>query len=325
MSAIAEWVQMDPTRRQRFNRAINVGNAGTVLLQTYINRVVEQLTLRELGLQSTITRKPGSGDAAYINQRTAGTTGGAWVADTGTATEETGSYAQVSFTYRTLLTRGQVTRKLIATGASYGDVLGTEVAGKAEDFANLEESAFLIGNNAVDSNQPDGYLTLIGAVGTQVVAQTSAAAGDDFTVAALDEAIDICKGNPGDLAIFGSFNGLRKVNNALQAQQRWTNQTEIGAGFRVNTYQGIPLITSTGMPNVMTWSGTGITDFANGSTTALLILNMRKNWLEELTPTTVMPLARDTSQYEQFDIFADLVPVFSNTLAGSILGGIAGS
>jgi HK97 family phage major capsid protein len=323
----SEWLGMDASRREAFERAVNTSNAGSVLLQTYINRVVQQLTLRELGLQAVLPRKPGQGNAAYINRRTAGATGGAWVADTDSTTEETGTYAQVSFTYRTAATRGQITRKIIATGRSYGDVLATEVAAKVEDFTNLLEGGLLTGDSGADANQIDGFLTLVNAVSAQVVAQTTASDGDDVTLAKLDEAIDLVKGssNPGDLVIIGSFNGLRKVNNALQAQQRFVNTTTIGAGFRVKTYNDIPMIVSTSMPNDMTWATSTITDFANGDTTCLLILNMRHCWIEELTPTTVLPLARTTSQNEQFDVFSDIAAVYGNTLGGAILGGIAGS
>ena len=128
----------DPAKREAFERAINVSTAGSVLMQTFINRVVQMLTLREFGLQAVLDRKPGSGDKAYINRRSAGTTGAAWVADTTSLTEETGSYAQTSFSYATLATRGKVTRKLQAIGRSYGDALAQEMTGKAEDFANAE-------------------------------------------------------------------------------------------------------------------------------------------------------------------------------------------
>lgn len=319
----------DPSRREALNRALTVSGAGNVLLQTNINRVVQMLTLREFGAQATLPRKPGSGNAAYINRRTAGTTGGEWVADTDTATEEVGSYAQVSFTYRTLLTKGQVTRKLIATGRSYGDVLAQELAGKSEDFANIFESALLIGNAGAggNANQINGLLTLINAQSGQVVAQTTAAGGDDLTLAKLDAAIDKVKGagSRSDLVIYASFHGARKLNATLQAQQRFVNETEIDGGFRVNTYNGIPIVISTGLPDALVWSGSSITAFSGGSTTAMVIANRRYNWIEELTPMTVMPLSRSTSQNEAFEIFWDGTFVYSNTLGGAILGGIKNS
>lgn len=317
----------DPQRAAAFQRALTVSGAGTVLLDTSINKVVQQLVLREFGGWGALPHKPGSGDAAYINRRTAGTTGGAWVADTTTSTEETGSVAQVSFTYRTALTKGQVTRKLMATGRSYGDVLAQELAGKTNDFYNLLEDGVFNGDNAANSNQINGLLTLINAQTAQVVAQTTATAGDSVTLAKLDQAIDTVRGagNRSDLVIFGSFLGLRKLNAALQGSQRFVESGEISAGFRVRMYDGIPMVVSTAIGNAMTWSGSVISAFTGGSTTALVVVNKALNWIEELTPVTVMPLARTTSQNDNFEMFSDLAVVFSNTKGGAILGGIAGS
>jgi len=322
------WAQLDPRRRAAVQRALNVSGAGSVLLQTNINKIVQQLTLRVLGVQSVLDHKPGSGDRAYINRRSAGTTGGAWVADTDTATEETGSYAQASFTYRTLLTRGRVTRKIQATGRTYGDVLAQELMGKSEDFANLLEEAFVSGDTTASANQPNGLLTLINAQTAQVVANSTSTSGGSLVLAKLDEAIDVVRGsgNRSDLVIFANHNGSRKLNAALQAQQQFTNVTEIGAGFRVRNYDGIPIVVTTQLGNALTWNGSNsVTAFTGGNTTALVIVNRRYTWIEDLTPITVLPLAKDTSQYDQFELYADTALVYSNTLGGAILAGVSGT
>src|SRR3990167_5058357 len=305
------WAQLDAGRREAFKRAINVSGAGTILLQTNINRVVQQLTLREFGLQAVLDRKPGMGDAAYINRRTAGTSGGVWVADTGTATEETGSYAQASFPYKTLLTNGRVTRKIQATGRSYGDVLATELVGKSEDFANAYEDGCVNGDSRF-ANQFSGALTLINNVSAQVVANSASASGAALSLTKMDEAIDTVKGsaNRSDLVIVGNYLGVRKLNAALQAQQQFTNMTEIAAGFRVRTYDGIPIVISTQIGNALTWSGSSLTAFTGGQTTALLVINRRYMWIEELTPMTVMPLAKVSSQYDEFEMYSDSSLVF---------------
>jgi hypothetical protein len=323
----SQWAALDGNRRQAFQRAINVAGAGSVLLQTQINKVVQQLTLREFGAQAVLDRRPGSGDKAYINRRSAGATGGSWVADTDGVTEETGGYAQTSFAYRTLATRGRVTRKIQSTGRTYGDLLAQEMTAKAEDFANALENALIIGDNSLNGNQPDGFIKLIGGASGQVVANASATTGGALSLAKLDEAIDLVKGsaNRADLAIIGSFSGMRKLNAALQAQQQFVNQTEIAGGFRVRTYDGIPMIVSTEMPNTLAWSGSAVTTYGGGATTALLVVNKRYCWMEELNPVTVMPLAKTDSQFDQFDMFWDGALVFSNTKGAAMLGGISGS
>ena len=116
MSNAATWLgAVDPARREAFERALNVAGAGSTLLQTFINRTVQQIHLRELGAAAVLPRRPGQGNAAYINRRAPGSAAD-WVADTDAVTEATGTYTQVSFPYKTLATRGKVTRKLQATG-----------------------------------------------------------------------------------------------------------------------------------------------------------------------------------------------------------------
>lgn len=310
----------DPERRELAARALTVSGAGSVLLQTFINRVVQQLTLRELGLQAVLDRRPGSGNAAYIDRRTPGTTGGAWVADTDSATEEVGSYGQTSFVYRTLLTQGKVTRKLQATGRSYADVLAREIEGKAGDFADLLEAGLITGNNAANANQINGLLTLVNAVSGQTIANSTAA--DDLVLSKLDQAIDQVKGsdNPADCVLVVSKAGARKLNAELQAQQQFNDVTEIGAGFRVRTYDGIPIVRSTQMPDTLNVNSSGfILTFTTGATTAIAVVNRRYVWIEELTPQTVMPLAKESSQYDLFDIYWDGALVLSNTYGAALL------
>lgn len=327
-----KWAGLSDRRKEAFERAVNVSTAGTTLVQNYVNKIIQQITVREFGALGTLDRKPGSGSQAIINRRAGASMANTWVADTASLTDATGSYTQATFTYRTLATRGKVSRKMRAIGRSYVDVLADEMTYKLDDFNNQLESALFVGDSGASgmSKQIDGMLTTMNAVSGQVVAQTSAVAGDSLTLAKLDATIDAVKGSAGrsDLVIYGSYQGIRKLNAALQSQQRFMNETEISAGFRVRTYDGIPMVVSTGMPDDMTWSGSDISALDSESsnpTTALLVVNKRYCWIEELTPTTMMPLARDTSQYEQFDIFWDGAFVLANTKGGAILGGIAAS
>jgi len=324
------WGSMDPARREAFQRAINVGNAGSFLVQNFTNRIIEQLTLREFGALGTMDRRPGQGSQAVINRRAGSTmaVGDVWVADTDALTEATGSYTQATYTYQTLATRGKITRKLRARGRSYLDIMAEEMTAKLDDFNNALESAMFTGDSDADANQIDGLLTQIGTFSGQVIANTSAAAGDSLTLAKLDEAIDKVKGssNRADIVIYASHLGSRKLNAALQADQQFSNMVEIAAGFRVRTYDGIPIVVSTGMPDDISWDGsaiTGLTGEATNPTTALVIVNKRHNWVEELTPTTMMPLARDTSQYEQFDLYWDGALVCANTKGATVLGGLS--
>ena len=324
MTTTPQWLgASDSARREAFERALNVAGAGSVLLQTFINRTVQQLHLRELGASAVIPRMPGSGNAAYINRRTPGTNA-EWLDDTTEPTSVEGAYAQVSFPYKTLVTRGTVTRKLQATGRSYGDILAGEISGRTGDFSETFEDGLIYGDIAVDANQFDGLITLTQATASQIVLQTTLATGDALTLEKLDETIDVVKGSAArnDLVILASYKGRRLLNSALQAQQQFNDMTEIGAGFRVRTYDGIPIVTTTSMPDVLTFDGAKITAYTGSTTTALLVVNTRYVWIEELTSLTVMPLAKRSSQFDEFDLFWDGALVVANTRGSALLVGI---
>lgn len=323
---------MDPTawvgHREEAQRAITIATAGTILVQNVINRVVQALTLRYLGVWSTLDHKPGTNGAqATINRRAPGTTSGQWLSDTTEPDEDTGTYTQTTFVYRTVVSRGKVTRKMQRNGQSYADVLGIEIMEKLDDHMSVLENGSVVGNTAASANQINGLLTLINAVSGQVVANTTATGGGPVILSKMDQAVDLVKGNDAEKVIFGSLNGRRKLNAALQAQQQFVNMTDIPAGFRVRSYDDIPIIPSTEIPDDLVWNGTDVkvTAFSGGSTTALIVVNRRYVWFEDQTPTSVLPLAKTTSQADSFDIFTDVALVHANTKGGSILGGIAGS
>jgi hypothetical protein len=322
------FADFDAGRREAFQRSLDIGTAGTVLLQTSISKAVQLVTNRQLGIQSTIPRKPGSGDGFYSNRRSAAATGGSWVDDDEEIVEQEGGYTQVKFGFKTLQGRIKVTRKLIAQGRSYGDVLATELVGKAEDFAQDLETASAIGDTATNSKSINGLITLVGAVSTQTVANTSAAGGDALYLDKLDSAIQKVKGSSmkANLRIYGSQLGHRLLNNSLQAQQRFQNMVEIDAGFVVESYQGIPIVESNGIPDVMTFNTTTGRPLAysTGATTALIVVNTQYVFYSELTATTVMPLAKKSSQYDEVDMFNDIVLVLDNPVGAAILCGLSG-
>ncbi len=316
----------DPSRREAFERALDVATTGTTLLQTQINKTVQQLHLRELGAAAVLPRQAGVGNAEYINVRAPGADA-EWLPDVGNPADLSGSYNQATFPYKTLVTRGSVTRKLQATGRSYGDILAGEMAGRVGDFTNTFEKCLIFGDTGIDPLQFDGLITLTQATSSQIVAQSTAAPGGALTLDKLDEAIDAVKGSASrsDLVILASHKGRRALNAALQIQQQFNDMVDIGAGFRVRTYDGIPMVTSSAIPDTLTWSGSAVTAYSGAATTAIMVVNTRHCYISELTPMTAMPLAKFSSQFDSFDIFWDGSLVLANPLGASILGGIDAS
>ena len=345
----AKWGNLSPSRRQSFERALTGATvaAGGGLLQDYVNRTIQQLTVREWGLTNFLDRKPGSGSQAIVNQRTPGGTLAAWIAGGANPTDDTGTYDQVTIPYQTLATRGIVARKLIAMGRTYSDVLADELAAKAEDFMYQLETTAVVGWNA-GASTPDGFLTLINdnalAVPANAVnywvdannptetASSFGGTGASLTLNMMDRMIDKCKGVsiPSDCAIVVSPAMNRKLSALLQANQQFTNQVEIAAGVIVKTYQGIPIVVSTAMPDtvlqqaasqptpvIANGSGMWTGATATNNMSVIMLINKRYNWIDELTPMTVLPLAKDTSGSDSFDIYMDATFVQAN-LRGAV-------
>lgn len=337
---MSNWNQLTPSRREMIQRTIDVSGEGATLLQTYINRTIQQLTTREMGLSAVLPRKAGQGDKEYINVRTtlgaiSGTTandGGQWLQDTDPVTIQTGSYAQKEFPYKSLVTRGKVTRKIQATGRSYGDVLAMELQAKAEDFAQVLEDSFINGDTARGIGHTYeclGYLTLLSSyLGvSQLVSANASAVPGALSLNLLDETIDAVKGSASrsDLLIVCSRAGHRELNKLLQANQQFNDVVELNAGLRVRTYDGIPIIQSTEVYDTYqaTSAGNVFASYTAGTSTAFMVLNKRYAYISELTPTTVMPLSKTDSQFDQFDMFWDGAPVLSNIYGGAMLMNVA--
>ena len=301
-------------------RALNSSGAGAVLVQPVVDTIIANLVEYRNPLRANLPRLPGSGQAWLLNRRSApGTTPATWLADTGAPVEDNGSYARTTFTYRSLVARGQVTRLLQATGRTYTDILAEEMELRAQDVGNTEDQAWLIGNNTDDSAQPDGLCVLITA--GQCVLATTASPGEHLTLEEVDEAIDTCRYNPNML--IGSKRTRRQMESLLRANQMTVNQIEVNGGFQLLSYNGIPVYVSTNMVDTKNFNGTRNTAETGGTASELYVVDTDNTWIGELTPMTMAPLARTTSQYDEFDIYEDVVEVVRDPAANAKLIGIA--
>ena len=69
----------------------------------------------------------------------------------------------------------------------------------------------------------------------------------------------------------------------------------------------------------------GATMFTAGDNSIIMCINKRYNWIEELTPMTVLPLAKTTSANDSFDMFMDATFVNANTRGAVALIGLNGT
>lgn len=302
-------------------KALNISLTGNALTQPEIDKVIANLVEYKNPLRMNLPRKAGSGDKWYLNRRTAGTTGAWWVADTDEIKEGTGSYTQVSFAYKTLATKGRVTRKLMAIGQSYGEVLANEIEAKALEIRDKEDWGLLYGKST-NTNEFDGIDQQISAASQTVnMVADPATTPVKLTLAKMDEVIDKCRYNPN--MIICSKRTRRQLNAALQASQRYVDTVEVAGGFKVMSYNGIPIYTSTNVYDTSLLSGSaGYSGQTAGTASTLFVLDTDQAWVGELTPLTVKELAQTTTQRQDFEIYEDITVVMRDPSSHARLIGI---
>jgi len=261
-------------------------------------------------LRQMLSRKPGSGQGYHIRTRTPGTTGATDVDDTDTLSEQTGTYSEVYFPYKTLGTQGKITRRVQKTGKLVSDLMADEMEGKAKELRDLEEYRMFWGNApTVNTKQIKGLNHQVEQHTGQIVALTNTGTGVDLTLVKLDEVMDkVVTGNPS--IIVTSRVGRRKINALLQSQQRFVDKVQVPGGFNVTSYNDTPILISTNIPDTINiTSGGTISSLTGGSCTALFVVDLAQVFMSVLTEVTMMPLARRSSQFEEFDIFEDIAMV----------------
>ncbi len=296
--------------------------AGDILIQPEVDKIIGQLVDYKNPLRQNIPRKRGSGKAWILNRRQEGETGPQWVADTDTISEDQGKYTQPSFDYKTLASKGKVTRKLQAVGRTYADILAEEIEGRSIEFKNVEDQGIITGNSTSNSLQFDGLKVLVGVDQGIFAGGSGVATGGALTLSLMDQLVDKAIFDP-DM-IVTSRKIRRSLNALLQANQRFVDKIEVKGGFKVMSYNDIPIFTSTNVVDTQTFDGFTVTAETGGALSSIYCLDSEHMWMGVLTEVTIMPLAKTSSQFDEFDIFEDSALVSRNTLAHSKLVGITG-
>lgn len=304
----------------RLKRALGKAETANILEQPLVQQEIANIVDFLNPFRQRLPRRPGQGSAWLLNRRDPGTTGAEFINDTEEPPEETGAYTRVSFDYKILATRGKITNFSQAIGRNYRDVLMDELRFKLEEFRDKEEKWVLFGDASVNAKEWDGFWTLMTA--GQKLAMTNATGGAEVTLAKLDEVIDQNRGRPSMILCSRAFR--RQLQSKLQAQQRFVDEVEIAAGFRVLTYQGLPVVPTTNIPNTVFVNGDTAPTQAQilggtGQTTIVFVFDFENEWFGELQRLTTEALANKSSQFDEFDIFEYGAPVLFNTLKISAL------
>jgi hypothetical protein len=304
--------------QDEIKRSLDYAGTSGVLIQPEVDKIVAEIIEYKNPLRQNIPRKQRNSDAWLLNRRSAAAanTVAQWVNDLTEPAIDRTEQSRITFQFRTLLARGKVTRFAQDAGRSYIDVLSEEIEARARAFKDLEENAMLYGNNSVTTTQPDGLTTLI--TGAQIIEQTATAGGAALTLTKIDETVDQCAGAP-DIMI-ASKQTRRKLNALLQADQRFVNTTEVAGGFRVLSYDDIPIFASTNVTNNFWFDGTQVVG-TTGDTSHLFVIDTSEFWVGYMNDVTVSPLSKTSSQFDQFDIYEDVAFVMRSTIHHAMLVG----
>jgi hypothetical protein len=294
---------------EQLKKALDMANAGGALQQPMVDKVLQELIEVNNPLRVNLPRKPGSGSAWILNQRTSRGAGASFVNDSEEPTETQGSVAQKTFPYASILDRRKITRKLQAVGKSMLDVEAEEVENGLQNVRDTEENALINGDASVNNKQFNGIRKLVPS-GQVAIAGAN---GAPLTLELLDAAIDLNRGNPNMLIMSKKAN--RKLNGLLQAQQRFTDTMEVKGGFRVQSYNGIPIFRSI-------WISDAQAQGTANNCTDIFVLDTSSVWIGELTPLKMLRLAQKSSQGSEFDIFEDITLVLANDIKASRLAGV---
>jgi HK97 family phage major capsid protein len=290
------------------SKTLDIAAAGAVLYQEDVDKLLQDLIEHNNALRQNLPRKQGSGQAWLIVQRTVDPTG-AFVNDTEEPAYSNSTYQRVSFPYKTILVRGKVTRKLQAQGKSLVDVEAEEMGAALDVIRDTEENALFYGDVGSNAKAYDGLKVQVPA-GQTVSLGTN---GGSVTLSALDQASDLAIGSPNML--MSSKRSRRQINALLQAQQRFVDRTEVKGGFRLLAYNDTPIFYSKQVSDTETQG-------SSNAASSLYFVDTSKTFIGVLTELTMMKFNQTSSQYQQFDIFEDLVLVQANNRFNSKVVGL---
>lgn len=220
-------------------KALDIAGAGPYLIPEVVDGSIRDYVSKEPVLYNVFPKVPWATNTYYIRKRTANPTA-SWGTDGGAlpgATQSTFDKKSMSIKY--LYTRGEVTGPMQRAAGSLFNALAMEVESHSRAMVEQLSTDLATGNGGA-GDEIEGVLyqsdtnTVLNAGGGLL------ASGTALTLNLVDQAIDNSRGQV-DL-IITSRKVRRKLASLLQAQQRFTT-TEVAAGFRVLSYDDLPIVT----------------------------------------------------------------------------------
>jgi len=225
-------------------KALNLANAGAYLIPEVVDGAIRDYVSLEPVLYNLFPKTPWATQSYFVHKRTSNPTA-SWSTDGGNlpAASQSG-FAKVSKNMKYLYARGEVTGPMQQAAGSLFNALAMEV--EYQGRAMVETLSTDLATSTGGSNDIEGIIYQIGTNTDLNAISVSGgggvlASGTYLSLNGLDQAIDLGRGEA-DL-IITSRKVRRKLASLLQAQQVFNDRVEVGAGFRVLSYDGIPVVT----------------------------------------------------------------------------------
>ena len=220
----------------------SVASTGAYLLPEVVDPVIRDYVAKATPVLSVVTRVNWPTQTYYIRKRS-GLPTAAFSTDGGSLPSASSStYAKVAKTVKYLYTRGEVTGPLVAAAGGVVNALQEEIRVHSGVIAERLATAICVGDGTEDTNA--GIIGIKHQINTSTPGDeggTTDASAAALTLAMLDKALDDTKGEAD--VIMTSRAVRRKISALLQGQQRFLDRVEVGAGFRVLSYDGVPIVT----------------------------------------------------------------------------------
>jgi hypothetical protein len=225
-------------------KALDIASAGAYLIPEIVDGAIRDYVSLEPVLYNLFPKVAWATNSYFIRKRTANPTA-AWSTDGGNLPAATkSSFDKVSKGMKYLYSRGEVTGPMQEAAGSLFNALAMEV--EAHGKAMVSKLSTDLATATGSSDDLEGLLYQADT-GNQLNAASNSggggllAAGTYLSLNVLDRAIDNSRGEVD--VIITSRKVRRKLASLLQAQQVFNDKTEVPGGFRVLSYDGIPIVT----------------------------------------------------------------------------------
>lgn len=229
-------------------------SASAYLFPQVVDGAIRDFASSQPVLYNLVNKRPWATNMYYIQKKITLPTA-VWSTDGGPLPSATHSEfaPKVGRPMSYLYTRGEVTGPMIAAAGSVFDALAMDIEDHQQAIVQQLSTDLVTGDGANGGIQGVLYqITDDSVFYTQNGGASPAivdAAGAYLSLNLMDKAIDAAKRSSGRVlpgagatTIVTTAPVKRMINSLLQAQQQFVNVTEVAAGFRVMTYDGLPII-----------------------------------------------------------------------------------